>query len=75
MGVGGGGGGLHWAGLPQLPVHRSQWKFIFLIIHISFRIRLDSMLEIIRNYINPNRLTVYDGILKSTQPVAMADMT
>jgi hypothetical protein len=57
-GGGGGEGGLHWAGLPQLPAHRSQWKFIFLIRHISFRIRLDSMLKIIRNYINPNRLTV-----------------
>ncbi len=58
---GGGGGGLHWAGLLQLPlpVHRSLWKFIFLIGHISFRIRLDSMLKIIRNYINPNRLTVW----------------
>jgi hypothetical protein len=59
-GGGGGEGGLHWAGLPQLPlpVHRSLWKFIFLIGHISFRIRLDSMLKLIRNYINPNRLTV-----------------
>ena len=56
----GGGGRAHWAGLPQLPlpVHGSLWKFIFLIGHISFRIRLDSMLKIIRNYINPNRLTV-----------------
>jgi hypothetical protein len=55
----GGEGGLHWAGLPQLPVHRSQWKFIFLIGHIRFKIRLDSMLKIIRNYINPTRLTVW----------------
>ncbi len=38
----------------SLPVHRSkQWKFIFPIGHISFRIRLDSMLKLIRNYINP----------------------
>ncbi len=55
---GGGGGGFHWAGLPQLPDHRSQWKFIFLIGHISFRVRLDSMLKLIRNYINPNGFAV-----------------
>jgi hypothetical protein len=54
----GGGGGFHWAGLPQLPVHRSQWKFIFLIRHVSFRVRLDSMLKLIRNYINPNGFAV-----------------
>jgi len=53
-----GEGGFHWAGLPQLPVHRSQWKFIFLIGHISFRVRLDSMLKLIRNYINPNGFAV-----------------
>jgi hypothetical protein len=46
-------GGLYWPGPPQLPIHRSQWKFIFPIGHISFRIRLDSMLKLIRNYINP----------------------
>ncbi len=46
------GGGLYWPGPPQLPVHRSQWKFIFPIGHISFRRRLDSMLKLIRNYIN-----------------------
>ncbi len=45
-------------GQQQLPVHRSQWKFIFPIRHISFRIRLDSMLKIIRNYINPNGFAV-----------------
>jgi hypothetical protein len=44
----------------QLPVHRSQWKFIFLIGHISFRVRLDSMVKLIRNYINPNGFAVYD---------------
>jgi hypothetical protein len=49
----GGRGRLYWPGPPQLPVHRSQWKFIFPIGHISFRIRLDSMLKLIRNYINP----------------------
>ncbi len=54
-----GGEGLFWPGTPQLPVHRSQWKFIFPIGHISFRIRLDSMLKLIRNYINPIGLTVY----------------
>ncbi len=32
-----GEGGLYWPGPPQLPVHRSQWKFIFPIGHISFR--------------------------------------
>ncbi len=51
-------GGLYWPGPPQLSVHRSQWKFIYPIGHISFRIRLDSMLKLIRNYINPIRLTV-----------------
>ncbi len=45
-------------GPQQLPVHRSQWKFIFPIGHISFRIRLDSMLKLIRNYINPNGFAV-----------------
>ncbi len=49
----GGGRGLSWPGPSQLPVHRSQWKFIFPIGHISFRIRLDSMQKLIRNYINP----------------------
>ena len=49
----GGRRGLYWPGPPQLPVYRSQWKFIFPIGHISFRIRLDSMLKLIRNYINP----------------------
>jgi hypothetical protein len=53
------GGGHFWPGPPQLPVHRSQWKFIFPIGHISFRIRLDSMLKLIRNYINPIGLTVW----------------
>ncbi len=53
-----GEGGQYWPGLPQLSVLKSQWKFIFPIRHISFRIRLDSMLKLIRNYINPNRLTV-----------------
>jgi hypothetical protein len=48
-----GGGGVYWPGPPQLPVYRSQWKFIFPIGHISFRIGLDSMLKLIRNYINP----------------------
>jgi hypothetical protein len=51
--------GFHWACLPQLPVHRSQWKFIFLIRHISFRVRIDSMLKLIRNYINPNGFAVH----------------
>jgi hypothetical protein len=50
---GGRGGGLYWPGPPQLPVYRSQWKFIFPIGHISFRIGLDSKLKLIRNYINP----------------------
>ncbi len=49
----GGEGGLYWHGPPQLPVYRSQWKFMFPIGHISFRIGLDSMLKLIRNYINP----------------------
>jgi hypothetical protein len=31
------GGELYWPGPPQLPVYRSQWKFIFPIEHISFR--------------------------------------
>jgi hypothetical protein len=56
MGVG--GGRVPLAGLSQLPVHRSQWKFIFLIGHISFRVRLDSMLKLIWNYINPNGFAV-----------------
>jgi hypothetical protein len=43
----------------QSTLHRSQWEFIFPIGHISFRIRPDSMLKLIRNYINPNGLTVY----------------
>ncbi len=47
----------------QSTLHRSQWKFIFPIGHISFRIRLDSMLKLIRNYINLNGLTVH----KNTQ--------
>jgi hypothetical protein len=47
------GGGLYWPGPPQLPVYRSQWIFIFPIEHISFRKGLDSMLKLIRNYINP----------------------
>jgi hypothetical protein len=55
-----GEGGFHWAGLPQLPVHRSQWKFMFLIGHISFRVRLDLMLKLIRNYINPNGFAVWE---------------
>ncbi len=63
---GGGRGGLSWPGPPQLPVHRSQWKFIFPIGHISFRIRLDSMLKLIRNYINPIGLTVWDGLSQKT---------
>ncbi len=54
-----GEGGLSWPGPPQLPVHRSQWKFIFPIGHISFRIRLDSMLKLIRNYINPIGFAVW----------------
>ncbi len=49
----GGGWGLFWPGPPQLLVYRSQWKFIFSIGHISFRIGLDSMLKQIWNYINP----------------------
>jgi hypothetical protein len=55
---GGEGGGVYWPGPPQLPIHRSQWKFIFPIGHISFRGRLDSMQKLIRNYINPIVLTV-----------------
>ncbi len=65
-GGGGRGGGFHWAGLPQLPVHRSQWKFIFLIGHIRFRVRLDSMLKLIRNYINPNGFAVQVTLGKET---------
>jgi hypothetical protein len=53
-------GGLYWPDPQQLPVHRSQWKFIFLIGHTSFRIRLDSMLKLIRNYITPNGFAVRD---------------
>jgi hypothetical protein len=49
----GGGGGALLAGPPQLPVYRSQWKFIFPIRHISFRKGLDLMLKLIWNYINP----------------------
>jgi hypothetical protein len=51
-------GALSWPGPQQLLVHRSQWKFIFPIGHISFRIRPDSMLKLIRNYINPNGFAV-----------------
>jgi hypothetical protein len=51
-------GGLYWPGPQQLPVHRSQRKFIFPIGHISFRIRLDLMLKLIRNYINPDGFAV-----------------
>ncbi len=54
-----GRGGLYWPGPPQLPVYRSQWKFIFPIGHISFRKGLDSMLKLIRNYINPIGFAVY----------------
>ena len=42
----------------QSTLHRSQWKFIFPIGYISFRIRLDSMLKLIWNYINPNGFAV-----------------
>jgi hypothetical protein len=38
-------------------------KVIFPIGHISFRIRLDSMLKLIRNYINPNGFAVYKDIV------------
>jgi hypothetical protein len=69
-----GGGGLYWPGPTQLSFHRSQWKFIFPIGHISFIIRLDSMLKLIRNYINPIGLTVHcksgshkNGIRKSSR--------
>ncbi len=61
-----GGGGLYWPAPPQLPVHRSQWKFIFPIGHISFRIRLDSMLKLFRNYINPIGFAVYSSVHYST---------
>jgi hypothetical protein len=47
----------------QSTLHRSQWKFIFPIGHISFRIRLDSMLKLIRNYINPNGFAVLTSFL------------
>jgi hypothetical protein len=57
------GGGVYWPAPQQLPVHRSQWKFIFLIGHISFRIRLDSMLKLIRNYINPNGFAVWKLVI------------
>ena len=57
-----GGGGLYWPGPLQLTVYRSQWKFIFPIGHISFRIGLDSMLKLIRNYVNPNGLTVSNKV-------------
>jgi hypothetical protein len=56
---GGEEGGLYWPGPPQLSVYRSQWKFIFPIGHISFRIGLDSMLKLIRNYINPIGFAVW----------------
>ncbi len=55
----GGGGGFYWPFPAQLPVHRSQWKFIFPIGHISFRMGLDSMLKLIRNYINPIGFAVW----------------
>ena len=42
----------------QSTLHRSQWKFIFPIGYISFRIRLDSMLKLMWNYINPNGFAV-----------------
>ena len=38
----------------------SSTKFIFPIGYISFRIRLDSMLKLIWNYINPNGFAVYN---------------
>jgi hypothetical protein len=60
------GGGL--PGPQQLPVHRSQWKFIFPIGHISFRIRLDLMLKLIRNYINPNGVAVC-GLQRSKKTI------
>jgi hypothetical protein len=56
MGVGGGRVPLGWPATAA--VHRSQWKFIFLIGHISFIVRLDSMLKLIRNYINQNGFAV-----------------
>ncbi len=46
--------------LIPVPVHRSHWKFIFPIGHISFGIRQDSMLKLIRNYINPIRFAVWE---------------
>jgi hypothetical protein len=60
------GGG--WLGPPQLPVHRSQWKFIFPIGHISFRIRQDSMLKLIRNYINPIGFAVHSRFSQGYAP-------
>jgi hypothetical protein len=42
----------------QSTLHRSQWKFIIPIGYISFRIRLDLMLKLFQNYINPNRFAV-----------------
>ncbi len=56
MGVGGGRVPLGWPATAA--VHRSQWKFIFLMGHISFIVRLDSMLKLIRNYINQNGFAV-----------------
>jgi hypothetical protein len=44
----------------QSTLHRSQWKFIFPIGYISFRIRLDSMLKLIWKYINPNGFAVWN---------------
>ena len=64
----GGGEGRAPLGWPATAAsHRSQWKFIFPSGHISFRIRLDSMLKLIRNYINPIGLTVQATLQSSLQ--------
>ena len=54
----------------QSTLHRSQWKFIFPIGYISFRIRLDSMLKLIWNYINPNGFAV-QGLEKVLSPCSL----
>jgi hypothetical protein len=69
-----GGALLAWPTTAASPHYRSQWKFIFPIGYISFRIRLDSMLKLIWNYINPNGFAVqidFSQMKAGSSPILM----
>jgi hypothetical protein len=57
--MGGEGGGFTGLAHHSCQSTDHKWKFIFPIGHISFRIRMDSMIKLIRNYINSIGLTVF----------------